>query len=68
MPAWGVRCATVIPFAPYGSAIIDWTQKTLHPKKGRGAGSQHRRGSQNQLEDLSEADDLFGEIITRAGV
>ena len=27
----GVRCATVIPFAPYGSAIIAWTQKTLHP-------------------------------------
>ena len=26
-----VRCATVIPFAPYGSAIIAWTQKTLHP-------------------------------------
>jgi hypothetical protein len=28
----GVRCATVIPFAPYGSAIIAWTQKTLHPQ------------------------------------
>ena len=28
----GVRCATVIPFAPYGSAIIAWTQKTLHPR------------------------------------
>ncbi len=27
----GVRCATVIPFAPYGSAIIARTQKTLHP-------------------------------------
>ena len=27
----GVRCATVIPFAPYGSAVIAWTQKTLHP-------------------------------------
>ena len=27
----GVRCATVIPFASYGSAIIAWTQKTLHP-------------------------------------
>ena len=27
----GVRCTTVIPFAPYGSAIITWTQKTLHP-------------------------------------
>ena len=27
----GVRYATVIPFAPYGSAIIAWTQKTLHP-------------------------------------
>lgn len=27
----GLRCATVIPFAPYGSAIIAWTQKTLHP-------------------------------------
>ena len=27
MFAQGVRCATVIPFAPYGSAIIAWTQK-----------------------------------------
>ena len=27
----GVRCAAVIPFAPYGSAVITWTQKTLHP-------------------------------------
>ncbi|WP_288656725.1 hypothetical protein, partial [uncultured Duodenibacillus sp.] len=26
-------CATVIPFAPYGSAIIAWTQKTLHPRR-----------------------------------
>ena len=26
-----VRCTTVIPFAPYGSAIIAWTQKNLHP-------------------------------------
>ena len=22
----------MIPFAPYGSAIIAWTQKTLHPR------------------------------------
>ncbi|MEQ3202868.1 hypothetical protein AAA094_08390, partial [Sutterella wadsworthensis] len=28
------RCAMVIPFAPYGSAIIAWTQKTLHPPSG----------------------------------
>ena len=35
MFAQGVRCATVIPFAPYGSAIIAWTQKTLHPPAQR---------------------------------
>lgn len=47
-----------------------WAEKVACPaeRKGRGAGSQHRRGSQNQPEDLSGADDLFGEIITRAGV
>ena len=47
-----------------------WAEKllALQKEKGRGAGSQHRRGSQNQPEDLSGADDLFGEIITHAGV
>ena len=44
----GVRCATVIPFAPYGSAVIAWTQKTLHPRSayqiGTGGGVEGRRG------------------------